>query len=77
MKSLILNKGYANALEQIGGILNKLMISEEIEEIFQHYVEETSSDEAAAILTLAQVIRENRVEEPSPAEKLVDKPNEG
>lgn len=66
MKLAISNKGYADALKQIGGILNKLMISKDIEEIFNHYIDVVNSDEAAAILTLAEVLRSKEVDDSVP-----------
>jgi hypothetical protein len=61
LKVPISNRGYLEALKIIGHILEKVkfMADEEIEEIFNHYCEEVvNSDEAAAILTLAEVIKE-------------------
>ena len=58
MKSAILNQGYARILEEIEAIMEKGMLQEEIERIFTHYVENiVNSDEAAAILTLAEVLK--------------------
>ena len=53
----ITNRGYAAALQQIGEILEKVMANKEVEEIFHHYAEVVNSDEAAAILTLAEVMK--------------------
>ena len=60
LKVPISNRGYLEALKTIGHILEKVkfMADEEIEEIFNHYCEVVNSDEAAAILTLAEVIKE-------------------
>ena len=57
LKVPISNRGYIQALEQIGNILEQLMANKEVEEIFNHYCELVNSDEAAAILTLAEVLK--------------------
>jgi hypothetical protein len=57
LKIPIRNRGYVQALEQIGTIFENLMANKQIEEIFNHYCELTNSDETAAILTLAEVIK--------------------
>lgn len=57
LKIPITNRGYIAALEQIGTILKKVMANKEVEQIFNHYTDLTHNDEAAAILTLAEVIK--------------------
>jgi hypothetical protein len=57
MKSSILNQGYARILKELEAIMEADMRNKEIEEMFDRYAEFVNSDEAAAILTLAEVIK--------------------
>lgn len=64
MKLKILNRGYASALEEVLSIYKKLMANKEVEEIFNYYCENVvNSDEAAAILTLAEILRHDNDKE--------------
>lgn len=60
LKVPITNRGYVKVLEEIGNILEQMknMADAEIEEIFKHYAEVVAvSDEAAAVLTLAEILK--------------------
>jgi hypothetical protein len=57
LKIPIANRGYVRSLQEIGEILNKIM-DKEIKEIFDGYIEDVvASEEAAAILTLAEIMK--------------------
>jgi hypothetical protein len=57
LKIPIANRGYAQSIREIGEILSNNIMSKEITEIFDGYVEDGVTEEAAAILTLAEVIK--------------------
>jgi hypothetical protein len=58
LKIPIENRGYVQSLREIGEILEKIM-DKEVREIFDGYIDEdvVASEEAAAILTLAEIIK--------------------
>lgn len=53
----ILNDSYRTVLADIERIMKMDGITKEVERIFNHYCEVVNSDEAAAILTLAEVLK--------------------